>query len=284
MALKIHILPGRMRVAVIAFSSAKGGVGKTSLSVNLAAELALQGVATTVLDCDINQHATRFGSVWGPRNPEIPLRFIGGIDTSNVLARIREAEAESDVVVIDLPAGTSELSLRALTKSQLVIIPAQRTVFDVRDATKTALQVADAQDVANVRIGSVLVWSRVQARMETRTERAVRQMFLDMIDDPDHAVLKAPLHEYDAYAAGFVYGWVPRQVAHMAGQVPMGEGGQPAGDPIPRSAAKASENMAALTGEIYQLLADIADGKPPVQVRLKPDYQEMLRSLEEQVQ
>ena len=270
-------------MAVIALSSAQGGVSKTTQSVNLAAELALQGVATTVLDCDINQHASRFGSAWCPRNPTVPLKFVGDIDTSNILARIREAEQESDVVIIDLPAGTSELSLRALTKSQLVIIPAQKTVFDVRDATKTAIQVADAMDVANVKISSVLVWSRVQARFETRTEETVRNMFAEMIDDPDHAILREQLYEYDALAAGFVYGWVPRQVAHMAGKAMVGPDGKPSGSPIPKSAAKAAENIAALTSEVYRLLTDIADGKPVVQVRLKPDYLEQLRRLADEV-
>lgn len=268
-------------MAVIALSSAKGGVSKTTQSVNLAAELALQGVATTVLDCDINQHASRFGAAWCPRYPDVPLRFVGSIDTGNILSRIREAEQESDVVIIDLPAGTSELSLRALTKSQLVIIPAQKTVFDVRDATKTAIQVADAMDVANVKISSVLVWSRVQARFETKTETMIRSMFAEMIDDPQRAILKEQLFEYDAFAAGFAYGWVPRQVAHLAGKTP-GEG-EGSSNPIPRSAAKAAENIAALTSEVYRLLTDIADGKPPVQVRLKPDYLEQLRRLEDEV-
>lgn len=265
-------------MAVISLDSAKGGVGKTTLSVNIAVDLALRGLNVTILDCDINQHATRFGTVFKRKYPRVDLKVVGNVTTANVLSQIREAESESDVVVIDLPAGTSELSLRALSKSQLVIIPAQKTVFDVRDATKTALQILDAEDVANVKISSVLVWSRVQARFETTTERSVRDVFLDMVTDPKQAVLKVPLLEYDAFAAGFVHHWVPRQVADMSGQKVR--------DPltgieftVPKSAAKAAENMEALTDEVYARLIDISEGKPRVRVELKPDYRDHLRKM-----
>ena len=252
-------------------------MAKTTLSVNMGVELAMLGVTTAIIDCDINHHSSIFGREFLKKNHDVPISFIDSVDTANVISKIKEAEASNDVVIVDLPAGTTELSLRALTRSQLVVIPAQKTAFDVRDATRTALQIKDAEEVANVRINSVLVWSRVAARKETRTERTVRQLFLDMITDPERSVLKAPLLEYDAFSAGFVYGWVPRQVAEHAGK-PLPD--DQSGIIIPGSAAKATENIAALTGEVFNILTSLSEGGPAVQVRLKPDYQEMLERLE----
>lgn len=266
-------------MAVVSFDSAKGGVGKTTLAVNVAAELAYNGIATIVLDCDVNQHATQFGSVFCPLNPDLPVRFVGGVSKTNVVQMIREAEGEADVVIIDLPAGTSELSLRALMKSQLAVIPAQKTVFDVRDAARTAMQIADAEELSNQRIYSALVWSMVKARKETRTERAVRESFLSMITDPERAVLRAPMLEYDAFPAGFVYSWVPRQFADRPGQAVRMRlpGGGSAEFVVPASVPKAAENMAAITSQILSRLGDIAANRDPGRVSLKPEILERMR-------
>jgi chromosome partitioning protein len=47
-------------VATISIASAKGGCGKTTLSLLLGTELALEGYKVALLDCDVNQHATAF--------------------------------------------------------------------------------------------------------------------------------------------------------------------------------------------------------------------------------
>ena len=104
-------------MAVITFDSAKGGVGKTTLAVNFAAEAAYLGYSTILLDCDLNQHATKFGTNFCPMNPNLSLEFVGKVNKASVVDKIKEAAAKADVVVVDLPAGTSELALRAIMKS-----------------------------------------------------------------------------------------------------------------------------------------------------------------------
>lgn len=49
-------------MGVICFSSLKGGVGKTSLSINVAAAFAASGAETLLLDLDPSAHTTRFFS------------------------------------------------------------------------------------------------------------------------------------------------------------------------------------------------------------------------------
>lgn len=47
--------------AVLSIASAKGGCSKTTLTVGIGVELALDGYIVVVLDADLNQHATKFG-------------------------------------------------------------------------------------------------------------------------------------------------------------------------------------------------------------------------------
>lgn len=270
-------------MAVISFDSAKGGVGKTTLSVNIAVEFAFNGISTVVLDCDVNQHATQFGATFCAMNPHIPVSFVHGVNTKNVVQMIREHERKADIVVIDLPAGTSELSMKALMKSNLVVIPAQKTVFDVRDAARTAVHIAEAEELIEQKIYSVLIWSMVKARMETRTERSVRESFLAMLTEPERAVLAAEMLEYDAYPAGFVHSWVPRQYAELAGQqveiaLPDGESARFV---VPLSTPKAAENVAAIAKHLLHRLHDMGQGIDPGRVSLKPEVLEQYRSTNE---
>ena len=131
-------------MATISIASAKGGCGKTTVAILLAAELALDGYKVALLDCDLNQHASAFGV-----KAEISdLTIIGNVTEANVLAELKKAESRQDVVLIDLPGGSSTLALKALQRSHLVLVPTQASLPDVRDAMKTLAQIDDAQDLA----------------------------------------------------------------------------------------------------------------------------------------
>ena len=264
-------------MAVLSFSSAKGGVGKTTLAVNVAVEFALRGISACVLDCDLNQHATQFGEAFGPSYPEVPVRFVGGVNKANIIRRLKEADVEHDVVAIDLPAGTSELSLRAIMMSSLVVIPAQMTSLDVKDAARTAIQISEASELSGHHIPSVLVWTMVGTRFETTTERIVREGLVSMLTDPSRAILSAPLLRYDAYPAGFVHGFVPRQVAAWAGKSAFLPGSPLDPVRIPPSAFRAAENIAAVADGMLARLQAISRGEDPGRVCVLPEVIDEIR-------
>jgi chromosome partitioning protein len=266
-------------MAVLSFHSAKGGVGKTTLTINVAVEFAFQGIRTAVLDADLNQHSTRFGEVFCAVHPELPLTFTGRVSARNFTAELKAAESSADIVIVDLPAGTGGMSFRAVMRSHLVIIPAQRTVLDLRDAARTAAHIADAEDYSNEAIYSALVWSRETNRFESRTERLVREGFLSMLADPARAFLDAPLMESDAYRAGLVHAWVPREFAARSGTVAARKvpGRQPESFFIPKGTANAAENIAAVAGGILERLKAIASGANPGKVILRPEHLAQMR-------
>lgn len=191
-------------MATICIASAKGGCGKTTVAILLGTDLALDGYRVALLDCDVNQHASAFGA-----KAQIPgFSVYPEIGEANVLGTLRKAEAENDVVLVDLPGGSSTLALKALQRSNFVLIPCQASLPDVKDAVKTVAQVDDAEDLARTRIARALLWTRVLPGFESRSARHVRQSVEGMDNVP---VFQASLMERAAFREVHLTGQVPRQ-------------------------------------------------------------------------
>jgi chromosome partitioning protein len=126
-------------MATISLASVKGGVSKTSLALLLASELALDGYPVALLDADLNQQAAAFG-----RKSDISnLTIIGDVREDNILALLRQAEADNEVVMVDLPGGSSTLALKSLHRSHFVIVPR----FESRAARHVRQTVEAEQDI-----------------------------------------------------------------------------------------------------------------------------------------
>jgi chromosome partitioning protein len=210
-------------------ASAKGGCGKTTLAILLGAELALDGYKVALLDCDLNQHASAFGA-----KADIPnLKIVPSVDESNVLAAIRAAEGEAEMVIADLPGGSSTLALKALQRSSFVIVPCQASVPDVKDAVKTIEQIRDAEDLSRVKIARSLIWTRVLPGYESRSAKHVRES----LQQTGLPVFTIQQRELAAFREMHVTGRVPRQVD-------------------PRAAA--SQNVSMITNELLGKLEKLA--------------------------
>lgn len=196
-------------MATISIASAKGGCGKTTVAILLAAELALDGYRVALLDCDLNQHASAFGV-----KAEISdLTIIGNVTEANVLAELKKAESKQDVVLIDLPGGSSTLALKALQRSHLVLVPTQASLPDVRDAMKTLAQIDDAQDLARAPIARAMIWTRLLPGFESKSARHVRES----LEGQEVNILKTTLMERAAFREIHITGRVPRQVDPTSG-------------------------------------------------------------------
>ena len=155
---------------IVSVASAKGGCSKTTLSVGIGAECALMGMTVVVLDADLNQHASAFGA-----KCDIPLfSVVAEITEANILAEIRKAAKIAELVIVDLPGGSSTLALKAMQRSHVVVIPSQPSLLDARDAIRTVDQVEDAAELVQRSISRAVLWTRVMPGFESRAAKKVR--------------------------------------------------------------------------------------------------------------
>ena len=104
---------------VIALASEKGGVGKTTLAVNLAGVFALRGLGVILIDEDPIASATLWGRLGIRLGMPLPFPVYGGPWVP------REVVAASRWVVLDTPAqATAKQVSRLLEVAHRVVIPA----------------------------------------------------------------------------------------------------------------------------------------------------------------
>ena len=149
-----------MRPPVLSFACTKGGVGKTTLAFCLATTYArrLSGRSEFRIACiDADPNGTLDAALAKAAFPKV--RSLTST-AENLLPCLREAQGCADLVLIDLEGSANQAMLYAAGKSDLVIIPAQPSAYDVREARKTAGVVGQAADLVQREIPIRVVLTR----------------------------------------------------------------------------------------------------------------------------
>jgi len=163
-----HAVKGIPNVAnIIAVSSGKGGVGKSTVSVNLALSLQQQGARVGILDADIygpslpralnvsdkpemtdkmmlplESYGLQIMSIGLMVDQETPMIWRGPMVTQALEQMLRgTAWPELDYLILDLPPGTGDVQLTLAQKTPLagavvVTTPQDIALLDVRKALK----------------------------------------------------------------------------------------------------------------------------------------------------
>lgn len=112
---------------IIAILNQKGGVGKTTLAVHLAAALVRSGKRVLLVDADSQGSALD----WSENRPENPSFPVIGLPKSNLHKELPALSKDYDAVLIDGPPRVNEIARAAIMASDIVLIPVQPSPYDV---------------------------------------------------------------------------------------------------------------------------------------------------------
>ena len=173
---------------LIAIANQKGGVGKTTTAINLAAAFAERGQSTLLLDLDPQGNAstglgvssdarqlTTYDVLMGdaslveamqktgihglsicPANPDLSSADMALYGNQNRTTQLQSAlrqsldsTADIDYIIIDCPPSLSLLTINALVASDSVLVPLQCEFFALEGLSQLMLTVREIRQTAN---------------------------------------------------------------------------------------------------------------------------------------
>lgn len=176
------------RPRIVAVANQKGGVGKTTTAINLAAALVEGGLRVLVIDLDpqgnastglgiaatarqmtsydllMNEHPlsevicpTRFAGLWVvPANADLASADMDLVSNEKRTYLLHDAlrhpavdEVGIDVILIDCPPSLSLLTVNALVAADAVLVPLQAEFFALEGLSQLMLTVREVRQSAN---------------------------------------------------------------------------------------------------------------------------------------
>ena len=148
----------------IALICQKGGAGKTTLALHLAAEAAAAGRRVVVLDLDPQASAARWADRRQPGGPAVDVAVES---PARLAAALQQAEREGyDLVVLHASPHADQAALQAARVADLVLTPVRCSILDL-DALGTTLDLC-----ALARRPAVVVLNAAPVRSRVVTEAA----------------------------------------------------------------------------------------------------------------
>lgn len=122
---------------LIGLASTKGGVGKTTIALNLAAVLARRGSRVAVIDADPAGHAAAVAEMGALPCPVTTL-LLEEVEAGAVAAWSKAVRAaDADFVILDAPGALGAAFGAVIAIADLVLIPVGASMLDVRGAAET---------------------------------------------------------------------------------------------------------------------------------------------------
>jgi len=137
-------------------ANSKGGVGKSTVSVHLAAWLCQQGHRVTLADCDSQQSSSEWVREAVPQVNAVRLD-----NPDVILNELPHLATETDYVIADGPGSQTETSRALLLRADLAIVPCKASMLEVRALAKATEVLRVSQDIRGGLPKAVIVLSMV---------------------------------------------------------------------------------------------------------------------------
>jgi chromosome partitioning protein len=175
---------------IVSIVSLKGGVGKTTTAMHLAAVAKAARASPVVLDADSESSAHR----WASRAGEGLGFEVHLANRDRIAVQLRDLEAGGHTVIVDTPPNNREVIARVGQIATVVIVPVNPTGLDV-DRLQPTLELLADLEAARGELAAYILFSKFNAkrRLDREAEEALAGF----------PVLKQRVRGVQAYAEAF---------------------------------------------------------------------------------
>lgn len=193
---------------IVSIVNEKGGSGKTTLAVNLAARLAEDGDNVLLIDADPQKSTEVFSDMRSQSGLKPLFSNVSrtGVSLGDEIERMSKA---FDSIIIDTGGRDSKEMRKAMLKSNLVIIPTIPSQYDV-PVLENMLEIYDESRQANEKLLAFVLVNRASPNPFLFKELENLREFISRIkaekDLKNVVLLKSSLFERQAYRKAVVEG------------------------------------------------------------------------------
>lgn len=176
---------------VLCVGSPKGGVGKSTIAVNIAASISKRGGKVLLVDTDDKQASSL---VWRSFRPTDDISAVKMV-TNTIHKDLQNIGVGYDVVVIDSGGKDDKVFRSAMFASDILLIPVLPSVFDVCAAEDAVELLKEADAHRNIPIKAYFLLNQIKETAkvgkETRDKLAELETYVPL--------LQHKIHDYTAY-------------------------------------------------------------------------------------
>lgn len=172
---------------IIVVGNQKGGVGKSTLTVNLAVAWQQAGKSVVIVEADPSVFTV---STWADDREEAGLPPILTVKkTGKLKEALRNLDQQYEVVLVDLPGKDSPEMRSGLLAADLFLIPSQPTQADI-DATINLAPIVEAVSEYNEEMKTAVVINRLTTHVRStelaEATEALGQVFETILPNAVH--------------------------------------------------------------------------------------------------
>jgi chromosome partitioning protein len=181
----------------IGITNLKGGVGKTTLSINLAVCFAHMGYKVCIVDTDTNQNSLAWYGIRPEGVPEIMV--VGATDVKALHKAVNNLHDGYDVVIMDGTPNLGEMNTRVIMASDLLLIPTRPGAHDYRAMQEFMNRLDQVREMKDVVVAAFVINEYDERYVAHRTVK-------ESLKDFDVPVLKNYLKSRTSYGEANFFG------------------------------------------------------------------------------
>ena len=183
---------------IIAITNLKGGVGKTTISTNIASSFSQRGKKVCLIDTDLQQ---RSAFEWvQSRGADKPKVSVLSVEESKISETIEKIKNVFDIVIIDGTPQITEITDRAIIASDILIIPLLPSIYDLRAFENFFERLEKINKKRTSNIKTYIVFNRVNDKIK------ISKAVIEAIKDYNIPILETYLVSRASYMETVVEG------------------------------------------------------------------------------